>query len=194
MSTADGASMEPAAGYILRASSWRSRERGPVVSRRRRLVGPAAGAFAIVAIAGALVSGNGRYTHLAIALLLAAFAGLVVLARETLRDAESGAERHPVSGVGDEAGSAGWDWERVLAVSLLLFLALGLATKPGEHLQGPYYRVALALVSLVLGGGVWAAFLRRESRPAALAGRLRRGRRWRASASGSGCCGSRRRP
>ena len=140
--------------------------RGPVVSRRRRLIGPAAGAFAIVAIAGALVSGNGRYTHLAIFLLLSAFAALVVLAAETLRQAGSGAGQRPVSMVGDEAGSDPSDWEHVLAVSLLLFLALGLATRPGEHLQGPYYRVALALVSLVLGGGVWAAFLRRRSRPA----------------------------
>ena len=135
------------------------------MSRERRPAGPVAGAFAIVAIAGAVVSGNGRYTHLAIFLLLSAFAGLVVLASETLRQAGSRAGQNPVSSVCDEAGSGPWDWKRVLAVALLLFLGLGLATPPGEHLRGPYYRVVLALVSLVLGGGVWAAFLRRTSRP-----------------------------
>jgi len=142
-------------------------ERGPVRSRRRRLTGPDAGAFAIVAIAGALVSGNGRYTHLAIALLLPAFGGLVLLARETLRVGGAGRGTSAPTRPDAVAPPAEQAWERALAVSLLLFLALGLTTKPGEHLRGPSYRVALALVSLVLGGGVWAVFLRRESRPAA---------------------------
>jgi hypothetical protein len=141
-------------------------ERGRIMSRDRRLAGPVAGAFAIVAIAGALVSGNGRYTHLAIALLLAAFAGLVVLARETLREAEAGAGQVAATGTAAEADSARRAWERVLAIALLLCLGLGLATKPGEFVQGPWYRAVLALVSLVLGGAVWAAFLHRESHPA----------------------------
>jgi hypothetical protein len=132
----------------------------------RGLAGPAAGAFAIVAIAGALVSGNGRYTHLAIGLLLAAFAGLAVLARETLRAAESRAGRSPASPEGHDEDSAGLAWERVLAIALLLFLALGLTTKPGESVQGPYYRTVLVVVSLLLGGAVWAIFLRREPRQA----------------------------
>jgi hypothetical protein len=135
------------------------------VSPRRDSAAPVAGAFAIVAIAGALVSGNGRYTHLAIALLLAAFAGLVLLARETLRDAEPGAGHSPALVESDGAESAGRTWERVLAIALLLFLALGLTTRPGESVRGPYYRAVLAVVSLALGGAVWAAFLRRESRP-----------------------------
>jgi hypothetical protein len=140
------------------------RERGQIMSRDRRPVGPVAGAFAIVAIAGALVSGNGRYTHLAIALLLAAFGALAVLARDTLREAEAGAERLPATGA--EADSAHRSWEPALAIALLLFLGLGLATKPGEFVQGPWYRAVLALVSLVLGGAVWAVFLHRELRPA----------------------------
>jgi hypothetical protein len=133
----------------------------------RRGAAPVEGAFAIVAIAGALVLGNGRYTHLATALLLAAFAGLVLLARQTLRDGESSAKAPAALAENDEAASAGPAWERALATALLLFLALGLTTRPGESVQGPYYRTVLAAVSLALGGAVWTAFLRRASRPAA---------------------------
>jgi hypothetical protein len=129
--------------------------------------GPVAGAFAFVAIAGALVSGNGRYTHLAIALMIGAFAGLILLARETLRAAGAGRVVSPAPGSGDAPDASQRTWERVLAVALLLCLALGLATKPGEFLTGPYYRVVQAVVNLALGGAVWASFLSRQRSPAA---------------------------
>jgi hypothetical protein len=109
------------------------------------LVGSVAGAFAFVALAGAMVSGNGRYTPLAIALALAGFGGLTVLARETLRS----------------QAPAGRTWEHVLTVSLLLCLILGLTTPPGSFVQGAAYRVVQALVNLVLIGAVGSTFLRR---------------------------------
>jgi len=104
-----------------------------------------AGAFAFVALAGAMVSGNGRYTPLAIVLALAGFGSLVVMAQETLR-AQVPPER---------------TWERVLTVSLLLCLILGLTTPPGSFVQGAAYRVVQALVNLVLIGAVSRTFLRR---------------------------------
>ena len=148
--------LSPAAGHALC--------RDPRPGRHRQL-GPVAGAFAVVAIAGGLVSGNGRYTHLAIALLLGAFAGLALLARETLRESEAGAGRLSASGGQSGADAAQRTWERVLSAALLLFLALGITTKPGEFVRGPLYRVIQVVVNLVLGSAVWAAFFRREPRP-----------------------------
>jgi hypothetical protein len=110
------------------------------------LVGSVAGAFAFVALAGAMVSGNGRYTPLAIVLVLAGFGSLTVLARETLRLSQAPAER---------------TWEYVLTGSLLLCLVLGLTTPPGSFVQGAAYRVVQALVNLVLIGAVGSTFLRR---------------------------------
>ena len=144
------------------------------------LVGAVAGASGFVALAGALVAGNGRYSHLAIVLALGGFGGLVVLARETLRSSracgglgpEAGAGLAPESAAiaGDPPPDAGTTpalstadrtWERVLAVALLACLALGLTTKPGEFVHGAAYRVVLAVVSLFLIGAVSATFLRR---------------------------------
>ncbi|MGE5359253.1 MAG: hypothetical protein ACM3NQ_09560, partial [Bacteroidales bacterium] len=52
-------------------------------------------------------------------------------------------------------------WEVALGVSLLLCLALGLTTKPGEFVGAPAYRVVLAVVSLALMIAVSRTFLRR---------------------------------
>src|SRR4051812_40003996 len=111
----------------------------------RGVAGPVAGGFALVALAGAMVSGNGRYTPLAIFLVLAGFGSLIVLAREALRASRASAET----------------WEPVLAVSLLLCLILGLTTPPGSFVQGAAYRVVQAVVNLVLIGTVARTFLRR---------------------------------
>jgi len=92
-----------------------------------------------------MVSGNGRYTPLAIVLALAGFGGMAVMARETLRS-QAPPER---------------TWEHVLTVSLLLCLILGLTTPPGSFVQGAAYRVVQALVNLVLVGAVSRTFLRR---------------------------------
>jgi hypothetical protein len=125
------------------------------------LVGPVAGAFAFVALAGAMVSGNGRYTPLAIVLALGAFGSLTVLAREMCRSAPAAGDPSPDSGVDGARDSAGHTWEHVLAVSLLLCLVLGLATAPGTFVRGATYRVVQAVVNLILIGAVARTFLRR---------------------------------
>ncbi|MGE5361773.1 MAG: hypothetical protein ACM3NQ_22370, partial [Bacteroidales bacterium] len=109
----------------------------------RDSMGPVTGAASYVALAGAMVSGNGRFTYLAIALALAAFGGLILLAHET---PASRAPEDPERG--GFARTAERRWEVALGVSLLLCLALGLTTKPGEFVGAPAYRVVLAVVSL----------------------------------------------
>jgi hypothetical protein len=93
-----------------------------------------------------MVSGNGRYTPLAIVLALGGFGGLTVLARETFPSSRASPEH---------------TWEPLLAVALLLCLVLGLTTMPGSFVQGPAYRVVQAVVNLVLIGAVGSTFLRR---------------------------------
>ena len=125
------------------------------------LVGSAAGALAFVALAGAMVSGDGRYTPLAIALALGGFGGLAVLARETCRSSQASGGPSPDAGLEVTRASAEHTWERVLTVSVLLCLVLGLTTKPGAFVQGSAYRVVQVVVNLVLIGAVGHAFLRR---------------------------------
>lgn len=139
-------------------TAWLERTR----SRTPGFRGPVAGACAFVATAAATVPGNGRYTPLALALALGGFAALVLLARETLRLAEPPGTRAPSLVPGAAPVSLERTWERALAVSVLLCLALGLTTKPGASVQGPVYREVLTVVILVLGGAVGTTFLRRE--------------------------------
>ena len=123
------------------------------------VVASVAGAFAFVALAGAMVSGNGRYTPLAIVLALGGFGGLTVLARETSSSRSS--DTRPRMQARRRAGAAERTWEHVLAVSVLLCLILGLTTPPGAFVQGAAYRVVQAVVNLVLIGAVGSTFLRR---------------------------------
>ena len=120
-----------------------------------------AGAFAFVAVAGAMVSGNGRYTPLAIVLALGGFGGLTLLAWETCRSSQVFGHPSPNAGAGVARVSAERTWEHVLAVSVLVCLGLGLTTPPGEFVQGAAYRVVQAVVNLVLIGAVGSTFLRR---------------------------------
>jgi hypothetical protein len=136
---------------------WLERAR----NRAPGLVASVAGAFAFVALAGAMVSGNGRYTYLAIVLALGGFGSLTVLARETCRSSPASEHPPPDAGTGIARVSADHTWERVLTVSLLLCLVLGLTTPPGTFVQGPAYRVVQALVNLILIGTVGSTFLPR---------------------------------
>jgi hypothetical protein len=120
-----------------------------------------AGAFAFVALAGAMVSGNGRYTPLAIVLALSAFGSLMVLAWEPLTCSSASGDPSAAAGADAVRASAAHTWEPVLAVCLLACLVLGLTTAPGSFVQGPVYRVVQALVNLVLIGAVVGTFLRR---------------------------------
>ena len=82
---------------------WLERAR----NRAPGLVASVAGAFAFVALAGAMVSGNGRYTPLAIVLALGGFGSLTVLAREMCRSAPACGDPSPEAGADGTRASAG---------------------------------------------------------------------------------------
>jgi low temperature requirement protein LtrA len=83
-------------------AAWRERAR----SLAPGLVGSVAGTFAFVALAGAMVSGNGRYTHLAIVLALGGFGSLILFARETLRSSQISGGPRPEAGADVPPASA----------------------------------------------------------------------------------------